>query len=161
MAEKKPPIFAKGMSFDEANLFIAGVIERHKKNPPNSAAGRWTEDEALIRNQIIIHMLAQGTPRIDVVRILIDKWGVARANIQAYVKDALNYLTETTDEYRDYMRETQLNKLDAFIQMCIQQGKMKEAAMGLDQINKITGIYDNTQKVDLRTEAPIKLDFAK
>lgn len=159
---KKAPVFAKGMTLEEVNGYIAALIERHKGGSQKSFSGMWQEDDLLLRHQIIIYYLGSGVPRIELVRILMNEWGVGRSRVQLFIKEALKYLTEATDEYRDSMRETQLNKLDNFVQMCLAQGKMKEAAMGLDQINKITGIYDNTKKVDVTTEGgPIKFDFGK
>lgn len=156
------PIFSRGMTFEEAGKYIANLIKTHKANPQNSNAGKWGEEDILLRNQIIIHMLGSGVPRIEVVRVLMNEWGTSRARVQEYIKGALKYLSETSDEYRDHMRETQLNKLDNFISMCLAAGRFKEAAMGLDQVNKITGIYDNTKKVDVTTEGgPIKFDFGK
>ena len=162
MAKKQPPIFAKGMTLEEANAYIANVIERNKRTPASQPVFRWSEEDTLLRHQIIIHYLGTGVPRIVLVRTLMNDWNASRSRVQVFIKEALKYLSEATDEYRDSMRETQLNKLDNFIAMCIAQGKMKEAAMGLDQINKITGIYDNTKKVDVTTEGgPIRFDFGK
>ena len=162
MAKKDAPIFSRGMTLEQANAYMANTIERHKNTQVNNPKLRWQEEDVLLRHQIILYYLGNGVPRIELVRILMNDWNTSRSRVQLFIKEALGYLSEATDEYRDSMREMQLNKLDNFIQMCIAQGKMKEAAMGLDQVNKICGIYDNTKKVDVTTEGgPIRFDFGK
>ena len=158
MARQTKPPFISGMTEEEACNYIKGRIEQHKTT--NRSKG-WSEEDLLIRHQLILKWLGEGTPRIDISRNIMNLWNVSDSVSRLYVTEALKYLTEATDDYRDYVRQTQVSKIEKMIEQCKSAGKMKEAAMFQEQLNKIYGIYNETKKVEIKTEEPIKFEFGK
>ena len=155
--EVKPP-FIKGMTEEEAITFIGQRIAQHQAQHRQTG---WTNEELLIRHQLILKWIGEGTPRMDVARRLTNIWNVSDSSAHLYVQQALKYLSESTDEYRDYVRDTQVSKIEKFIEDCKSAGKMKEAAMFQEQLNKIFGIYNESKELKIKTEEPIKFEFGK
>ena len=144
------------MTEEEACNYIKGRIEQHRNG---DRSHKWSPEDLLIRHQLILKWLGEGTPRIDVARNIMNVWNVCDSNARQYVTDALKYLTEATDDYRDYVRQTQVSKIEKMIEACKTAGKMKEAAMFQEQLNKIYGIYTENKKVEVKSETPIIVSF--
>lgn len=151
-----PPVFYQGMTEEECINHIQSVIDVHKGG--NRKIG-WSENDLLIRHQLILNWLGKGIPRMELDRQLQNIWGVVPSTSQLYIKQALEYLTQSTDEYRDNMRELQVNKLENLIEECRLTGKYLEASKFQDQLNKLCGLYIENKKVELSSQGPITVTF--
>jgi len=154
----EPPVFTNGMNEEQCIAHIRQVIDTHRAN--NKKQG-WSESDLLIRNQLIIKWLGQGMPRMDVQRALMNIWGVVPSTAKLYVKEALEYLTQSSDEYRDNMREVQVHKIETLMEECRLMGKYLEASKFQDQLNKLNGLYVDNKKVEVSTDGPITVTFGE
>jgi hypothetical protein len=98
---------------------------------------------------------------MEVVQRLMQEFGIARANAFEWSKMAIDTLNDGFDEYRDAARQMQIEKIEKCIQECRDSGRMKEAAMFSEQLNKIYGLYTDNKKIEVSSEAPIIVSFDK
>ena len=150
-----PPIFVGGMTMQGAINYIGEKIRMHREMNRKVA---WTEEDLYIRHQLIINWLSTGRPTMDVCRDMRNLWGVADSTAGLYLKEALQYLTQASDEYRDKARELQISKLERYVEECRYCGKYLEASKFQDQINKLLGLYQD-KKVEVKSEGPIMITF--
>lgn len=155
--KKKEPSFAKCMTFEEVIAYLRTRVECHKKETTKTKA--WDEDELLLRNQVIIHYMSKGLSRVETARQIMNDFGIQKSSAFKWIRSAVEYLAEGSDEYKDAMKEVQLERLHKYVTDCTTQGKYKEAAMFMEQMNKIYGIYNETKKVEVKAEGPIKFEF--
>jgi hypothetical protein len=158
--EMQAPIFSKGMTWEQAVEYIKGRIEKNKI----CARQGWSDDDKLIRHQIILSMLGKnGISNLNISRQLQNMWNIGHSSADSYVREALHYLTENSETYREYARDMQVDKLQELIKECAEKGKYKEAMMGMEQLNKIFGVYQDNKKVEVKTETtkPIVISFGE
>jgi len=149
------PIFVNGMTEQEAINYIGEKIRQHKEY-----ASHWKEEDILIRNQLVIHWLGLGIPTMEVNRRIQNFWGVTDRSATTYIGEATKWLTASSDEYREHMREVQLAKLERWAEECRLMGKYLEASKMQEQINKLLGLYEEKKKIEVSGDA-IKFEFDK
>lgn len=154
----KPAILIKGMTEEQAIAFIGERIKEHRNNIGPKKP--WKEEELLIRHQLIINWLGQGMPTMEIARTMMNIWGVTDSSAFAYLKEAMKYLTASSDEYRDNMREVQIAKLERLIEECRLCGKYLELSKLQDQLNKLLGLYQD-KKVEVKGEGTIQISFGE
>lgn len=153
-----PPIFTNGLTEEDAIRYIANKIQTHRTA---GKMGGWTEEDLYIRHQLILNMVSKGMPYMDIRRTLRNIWNIADSTSGLYIKEAMRYLTQMSDEYRDSVREQQIAKLERWAEECRITGKYMEASKFTDQIAKIQGLYQDNKKVELTTDGPIKVTFGE
>ena len=153
-----PPIFSHGMTEQQAIEYIARRIDEHRTS--NKKAG-WTDEDLYIRHQLILRLVTQGMLYMDIIRYLRNVWNIAESTAGDYIKMAMKYLTQMSDEYRDSVREHQIAKLERWAEECRLTGKYMEASKFTDQIAKIQGLYQDNKKVELTTDGPINVTFGE
>lgn len=154
---QKPPVFLHGMTEEEAVAFIGERIYEHRNNVGPKKP--WKEDELLIRHQLIINWLGQGIPTMELARHMMNVWNIGDSSAFKFLQEAMKYLTESTDDYRDHMRQTQINKLERWAEECRLSGKYMEASKFTDQLNKLYGLYIDKQKLEVSSDGPITVSF--
>ena len=163
MAKAKVP-FSNGMS--EAEVIAYLKLQRPVQRTPDGKVTRtkwqWQEDDLVLRNQLIIYWLtSEGLSRMELVQKIMSVFGISRANAFDWSGDAIKTLNDGFDEYRDMARQMQIEKIEKCIKECRAAGKMKEAAMFSEQLNKIYGLYTDNKKVEVSAEGPIRFEFDK
>lgn len=153
-----PSIFVGGMTEQGAIDYIGEKIRMHREAGAKKFA--WSEEDLYIRHQLIINWLSTGRPTMDVARDIRNLWGVVDSTARLYIKEALEYLTASSEEYRDKAREVQVQKLERFIEECRLLGKYLEASKFQDQLNKLQGLYQD-KKVEIKSDAPIQITFGE
>ena len=163
MAKAKAP-FSNGMTEEEVIAFLKGAkpIRRNDEGRIVRSKKNWTEDELTLRNQLIIYWLTkEGYTRMECVNRIMSEFGISRSNAFDWSGEAIKTLNEGFDEYRDMARQMQIEKIEKCIKECRAAGKMKEAAMFSEQLNKIYGLYTDNKKVEVSAEGPIRFEFDK
>jgi len=153
-----PPVFAGGMTEQGAINYIGEKIRMHREMGLKKA---WTEEDLYIRHQLIINWLSTGRSTMDVARDIRNLWGVVDSTASLYIKEALEYLTASTDKYRDKAREVQLARLERYMEECRLCGKYLEASKFADQIAKLTGTYQDNKKLEITSDKPISITFGE
>ena len=165
-----PPVFAQGMTEQQCINHIRQVIKAkqfkdgsygdelapEKKNT-NITAQKWGADDIALRRQLIIHWMAQGTPMFSMHSLVENLLGCSRSVAYEYVRDAMAYLSEGTEEYRDHLRDIQIAKLEQWAQECRDTGKYLEASKFTEQLNRLFGLYE--KKIEMKSEGPIQITF--
>lgn len=154
----EPPVFVKGMTEEQAIAFLGERIEEHRNNIGPKKA--WKEDELLVRHQLIINWLGQGIPTMEIARTMMNLWGITDSSAFKYLQEAMKYLSASTDEYRDHMRDVQVSKLERWAEECRLMGKYLEASKMQEQINKLLGLYQD-KKIEVKGEGSIQISFGE
>ena len=143
MAKKKveTPESFKFLSPEEIDEIIRNRVSVAKKDP-------WTETEIMMRNQVIIDLIAQGLSRRRIQEEIMSRWGVKTTAAKTYIKDAYDTLLRSNEEFLEYNREKQVERLENIITEAMEAGEYKAAVMATAELNKLLGLTIQ-QKVTL------------
>lgn len=164
MAKKRVrPPFSNGMEEEEVIAYLKLQRPIHKDEETGKlvrTGWKWADSDIELRNQLIIYWISKDSlSRMEVVNMLMQVFGISRANAFEWSSMAIKSLNEGFDEYRDMARQTQIEKIEKCIKECRSAGKFKEAAMFNEQLNKIYGLYTDNKKVEVSAEGPIRFEF--
>ena len=142
MAKKvTTPETFKFLSPEEIDEIIRNRVSVAKKDP-------WTETEIMMRNQVIIDLIAQGLSRRRIQEEIMSRWGVKTTAAKTYIKDAYDTLLRSNEEFLEYNREKQIERLENIITEALEAHEYKAAVMATAELNKLLGLTIQ-QKVTL------------
>ncbi len=143
MAKKNvTPDTFKFLSPEEIDVIMRNrVAIANKANP-------WTEAELTMRNQVIIDLIGQGLSRRRIQEEIMSRWGVKVKTANCYIKDAYDVLLRGNEEFVEYNREKQVERLENIITEAMEAGEYKAAVMATSELNKLLGLTTN-QKITL------------
>lgn len=164
MAKKQKPPFSNGMTEEELIAYLKA--QRPDTFDENGVRHRtkwkWSEDDIDLRNQLIIYWITKDNmSRMEVVNMIMQVFGINRSNAFVWSGEAISSLNEGFEEYKESARQTQIERIEKLIKECRLSGRLKEAAMFTEQLNKIYGLYTDTKKVEVSADGPIKFEFDK
>ena len=113
-----------------------------------SKAKPWTEPEIMMRNQVIIDLIGQGLSRRRIMEEIMSRWGVKTTTAKTYIKDAYDVLLRGNEEFVEYNRDKQVERLENIITEAMEHGEYKAAVMATAELNKLLGLTTN-QKITL------------
>lgn len=119
---------------------------------------KWTESELLYRRQMIFEMIRKGYSRQRIQEDLMSRWDCVKRSAQRYVKDALETLEEDNKDFIIKTRDIQRERIESVIEKAMNSGNYEAALKGLEQINKIDGLYNEKITADIKAEG-IKFQF--
>ena len=108
----------------------------------------WTEPELMMRNQVIIDLISQGLSRRRIQEEIMSRWGVKEVAAKTYIKAAYDLLFHDNEEFVQYNREKQVERLENIITEALTAHEYKAAVMATAELNKLLGLTIN-QKVTL------------
>lgn len=143
MAKKKvaPPDSFKFLEPSEIDAIIKLKVSVAKKEP-------WTEAELMMRNQVIIDLIAQGLSRRRIQEEIMSRWGIKTPTANVYIREAYDALMKSNEEYIEYNREKQVERLENLITEAMEAHEYKAAVMATAELNKLLGLTTN-QKITL------------
>lgn len=124
-------------------------------NKPGSKL--WDEGTLMLRRSVILQLLGQGLSRTRLCEELCARWGCCLVTAVSYVKDAMKYLMEDADAYKESVRVDMLHRLQTLAEDALAHNDRKSALSAYDQISKINGLYTTKVEADVKTD--ITFDF--
>lgn len=106
---------------------------------------KWPENEILLRNQLILDMIARGMSRRKCVEAMMDRWTISDANAYIYYKEALKRLMDENEEFVEYNRDKMVERMEHIIEDCLEHNHPKEAVMACQELNKLLGLTTSTK----------------
>lgn len=146
-----PPAYKKMSPEDIDNLMKWAAA-----NAGKTGHRMWTEPMLAIRRQAIIDHYAQGNTVRELIGDIMDRWEATDKQARTYVKDALEWLQEGNEEFRDYNRDQQIEKLERIAKDAKSAGEYKAAVAAIAEVNKLLGLGE--QKVNVSVERVFKFD---
>lgn len=143
------------LTFEEKEAIIIEEIARVKKRKNLNQS--WNEAALLLRRQAIMDLLGQGVSRQNIVRTVMDRWGVCCSSANVYVNDAHHYIAESYKEDNVHLREIIMHKLEAVAEDAISNRDRKSALKAYEQMSKLGGLLED--KVKVEAETTIVFDF--
>lgn len=144
MAKKKvvSPDSFKFMEPSEIDAIIKlRVSVANKANP-------WTEAELMMRNQVIIDLIGQGLSKRRIQEEIMSRWGISLTSANKYIREAYDVLMRGNEEFIEYNRDKQVERLENIISEAMEHGEYKAAVMATAELNKLLGLTTN-QKITL------------
>lgn len=108
----------------------------------------WTEPEIMMRNQVIIDLIAQGLSRRRIQEEIMSRWDIKTTAAKVYIKEAYDALFRSNEEVLEYNRDKQIERLENIITEAIEAHEYKAAVMATAELNKLLGLTTN-QKITL------------
>lgn len=139
--------------------FLKDTAVRHNPRTVKNSKPKWTEEEKTIRRWFILDLFRRGQSKIKINHLLQTSLEISYSTANKYIKDALEYLTESNEETIENMRNTARERLEGIIQTCVETHRMKEAISALDQLNKINGLY--VQNVEVKADTTMTFNFGE
>lgn len=108
----------------------------------------WKESELMMRNQVIIDLIGQGLSRRRIQEEIMARWGIAQSTANTYIRMAYDVLLKGNEEFIEYNRDKQVERLENIITEAMEAGEYKAAVMATAELNKLLGLTTN-QKITL------------
>lgn len=125
----------------EIDALIKLKISVNKREP-------WTEAELMMRNQVIVDLLGQGLSRRRIVEEIMSRWGIKQSMAYQWIKEAMELLMEGNEEFLEFNRDKQIERLENIITEAMEAHEYKAAVMATAELNKLLGLTTN-QKVTI------------
>ncbi len=146
-----PPVFKK-LKKKDSDKMMRGVVAEGNKTGHRV----WTDVVVAIRRQALVDLYAQGYTRREIILEIMDKWGCSELQGYKWMKDALEWLQEGNEEFRDYNRDKQIEKLEKIAKEAKDAGDFRAAVQATSEVNKLLGLAE--QKVNVSVERVFKFD---
>lgn len=112
------------------------------------------------RIRIIANEILNGLSRGRLIDKYCEDWGITVAAMDnTYIKRAYQYIRENVKEDLDNIRETNVNRLLEIYNDSYKSGDKSSMFRALDMINRMAGIYEDRQKIELKV-TDFKFGFA-
>lgn len=105
----------------------------------------------------IAHKIQIGKSYGEIIDWLQDEYGYTANSARDMYCDANQEVKEKYLKYCEDIAKRNTERLNAIVDRCYDEGRIKEALTAIDTLNKMSGQY--TQKVDLNTNEPITITF--
>lgn len=125
----------------EIDALIKLKISVNKREP-------WSEAELMMRNQVIVDLLGQGLSRRRIVEEIMSRWGIKQSMAYQWIKEAMELLMEGNEEFLEFNRDKQIERLENIITEAMEAHEYKAAVMATAELNKLLGLTTN-QKVTI------------
>ena len=139
-----PPVFKK-MDRKASDKLMQQAVA----NAGKTGHTMWTDPMVAIRRQALIDLYAQGYSRREIIIEIMDRWGCSESQGYSYMRDALEWLQEGNEEFRDYNRDQQIEKLERIAKEAKRAGEFKAAVAAIAECNKLLGLGEQKVKVDI------------
>lgn len=141
---KKAPVVPDTFQFlepSEIDAIIKMRVKTVKKEP-------WTEAELTMRNQVIIDLIGQGLSRRRIQEEIMSRWSISSTTAKVYIKEAYDTLLHNNEEFLEYQRDQQIERLENIITEAMEAHEYKAAVMATAELNKLLGLTTQ-QKVTI------------
>lgn len=141
---KKAPVVPDTFQFlepAEIDAIIKMRVKTVKKEP-------WTEAELTMRNQVIIDLIGQGLSRRRIQEEIMSRWSISSTTAKTYIKEAYDTLLHNNEEFLEYQRDQQIERLENIITEAMEAHEYKAAVMATAELNKLLGLTTQ-QKVTI------------
>lgn len=161
MSQNKIRPSIANLTIEEQDAIIIGCLNKHTKRGGTISNDLkiWNDEAIQIRRDIIIELLGKGLNHDKVVREMSNRWGVSRPTGYKYLKDACEYLSEGSEEYREYYAEVAQSRITAILEKCIEGNNNRLALASLDMLNRIQGLYKEKIEAEVKQDTTIEFKF--
>lgn len=139
--------------------FLKGVVEKSNPKTAKNTKLKWSDDEKTIRRWFVLDLFRRGMSKVKVNHYLQDKLEIAYCTARRYIEDAMDYLTEDSEDTIEHYRAVARNRLEGIIEHCIATDNMKSALGASEQLNKINGLY--VERKEIKGDATIAFEFGE
>lgn len=95
-------------------------------------------------------LMRQGFSNTEIKRMLREKYGIAKTTAEYTVKDAYQWLQDNdTSGYPESVRVKQVERTEYILQQAIAEKRWSTANNILDNLNKLLGLYETKQKLEI------------
>ena len=108
------------------------------------------QKEAEVRMIYAAELMRKGWSRSEIAKRLKEKYGVSITAARRYCTKAINYLMkDDSSKFVDQVRKKQEERTEYILRMAIEAEDWATANKIIDNYNKLLGLYENKQKIEL------------
>ena len=94
----------------------------------------------------------RGMSNTSIVQHLQDHYKIGRTTARTAMKDAIEWLCDYDDcEFIKEVRAKQIARAEMILENAVNDRRWKDANSIIDTLNKLLGLYENKQKIELTT----------
>lgn len=115
-------------------------------------------DKRKIKREVI-HKIQMGfdTDK-EIKEWIMEEYGYTWWSAKLLFEECNRDVKNSYEKYLNGIAERNIKRLNAIIDKCDQEGRVKDQLNAIDMLNKISGLY--TQKVEMNTKEDIEITFA-
>ena len=157
--EVRPSI--ANLTKEEQDAIVIACLNKHTKRGGTSSTNSniWNDEAIQVRRDVIIELLGKGLNHDKVVKEIGVRWGVTRPTGYKYLKDACEYLSEGSQEYKEHYAEVAQSRITAILEKCIEGNNNRLALASLDMLNRIQGLYTTKVEAEVKQDTTIEFKF--
>ncbi|MBP5421431.1 MAG: hypothetical protein J6Y78_03205 [Paludibacteraceae bacterium] len=149
------------VSPEEADRLITAKIKSFTRFGGKTVGATWNEGELQLRHSVILEYIChQGLSRAEVVKQISDRWEISEKTASSYVNQAIDSLTRDYDEYTEETRKVHMERLESLLQRAIENERDDQALKILDQMAKITNLYEQKINLNANNNTTLTFDFS-
>lgn len=109
--------------------------------------------EAKVRYIYVAELMRKGWSNKEIVKECQEKYGVSYTTATKYTKRAIEYLLQDDDSnFVEQIRKKQQERTEYILRKAIEDRDWQTANKILDNFNKLMGLYEMKQKIELSSD---------
>lgn len=109
--------------------------------------------EAKVRYIYVAELMRKGWSNKEIVKECQEKYGVSYTTATKYTKRAIEYLLQDDDSnFVEQIRKKQQERTEYILRKAIEDRDWQTANKILDNFNKLMGLYETKQKIELSSD---------
>lgn len=109
--------------------------------------------EAKVRYIYVAELMRKGWSNKEIVKECQEKYGVSYTTATKYTKRAIEYLLQDDDSnFVEQIRKKQQERTEYILRKAIEDRDWQTANKILDNFNKLMGLYETKQKIELTSD---------
>lgn len=141
----------------EKDAYIANVIRTKHLTKMNARS--WSNDDLVIRDEIIYHEMGLGKSTSQICYDLSERWGCHFQTVMKYVSEAKKRLIETNRENPESFKQKMMEKLERLAKDAEAHNDRKTMLAVYAEMNKLNNMY--TTKVEADVKETITFEFGE
>ena len=109
--------------------------------------------EAKVRYIYVAELMRKGWSNKEIVKECQEKYGISYTTATKYTKRAIEYLLQDDDSnFVEQIRKKQQERTEYILRKAIEDRDWQTANKILDNFNKLMGLYETKQKIELTSD---------
>lgn len=112
-----------------------------------------TTAEAKVRYIYVAELMRKGWSNKEITKHIQEKYNVSYVTSTKYIKKAIKWLLEDDDSnFLEVIRKKQQERTEYILRKAIEAKDWNTANKILDNFNKLMGLYENKQKIEISSD---------
>lgn len=110
------------------------------------------------RRELIWYQIRCGCSKRVIYQMLQETFGICKQSCRTWYRDAIEAAITDRETNKDEVKEIVIEQHNMILRKCLEDGNYRDALSALNQLNKITGIYEPEE---VKVEDVIRFKFGE